>query len=302
MTSVIGIDVGGTGIKAGRYSADGALLGRAETPTPLGDDITAAVRAIARELFDEDTVAVGVVLPGIIDRADGVVRWSVNLGWRDVPLRSLVNSDLGVPVALEHDATAAALAEQEATGTDLFYVGLGTGIGAAYIVDGQPLRGVSGLAGELGHAPVRTDGEPCTCGQVGCLEVYASAAGIARRYLAHGGWPGRTSADVAAAQRVEPIDPIAAEVWRDAADALGTALATATLLLDPARIVLGGGLALAGDALVPPVQAALAERLTWRPAPLVTASLLGPDAGIRGAALLAQRRTPLVGATQQEQR
>jgi glucokinase len=290
MSSVLGIDVGGTRIKAARFSADGELLARVEAATPAGPEVTATVRFLAAELRRADTVAAGVVLPGVIDRANGVVRWSANLGWRDVPLRTQLAADLGLPVVLEHDVTAAALAEHAASGTDLFYVGLGTGIGAANVVHGAVSPGASGLAGELGHAPVRTDGETCSCGQVGCLEVYASAASIARRYVARGGPAGSSSADVVAAQGV---DPLAAEVWRDAVEALGVALATATLLLDPARIVLGGGLATAGEALVAPVAEALAARLKWRPAPAVSASTLGLDAGVRGAALVA---TQLVAA------
>lgn len=286
MSNVIGIDVGGTRIKAARISPAGDVLARVELATPAGPEVTAAVRAVAGRLRDPDTVAAGVVLPGVVDRAAGVVLWSANLGWRDVPLRDQLETDLDLPVVLEHDVTAAALAEHAVTGSDLLFVALGTGIGAAYIVDGAPLRGATGLAGELGHAPVGTDGEPCACGQTGCLETYASAASIARRYRARGGPAGSTSADVVAAQG---NDPAAAEVWRDAVEALGRALATATVLLDPAAIVLGGGLAAAGRALVTPVTAALATHLTWRTVPPVSATTLGPDAGVRGAGLVAQR-------------
>lgn len=294
MTEVVGIDVGGTQVKAARFSAAGEAVARATVATPSGPSVTAAVQQLARDLVTPSTAAVGVVVPGVLDRAAGVVRWSANLGWRDVPLRDLLADDLGRPVVLEHDNTASALAEHAALGADLFYVGLGTGIGAAYVVDAAPLRGATGLAGELGHVQVRPDGEPCACGQVGCLEVYASAAGVARRFAARGGRPGATAADVVAAQG---IDPVATAVWSEAVDALGSALATATLLLDPARIVLGGGLAGAGEALTGPVASALAARLTWRPAPPVSVSRLGADAGVRGAALVARTRAvPLAGA------
>ena len=299
MASVVGIDIGGTCIKAGRFSAGGDLLQRAEAATPGGSEVTEAVRSLAAQLRDDDTVAVGVVLPGVFDREAGVVLWSANLGWRGVPLRDELVADLGLPVALEHDVTAAALAEHEASGADLLFVGLGTGIGAAYVVDGTPLLGASGLAVELGHAGVRTDGEICAGGQVGCLEADAAAAAIARRFVARGGAPGSTSADVVAAQGV---DPIAKEVWAEAVDALATGLATATMLLDPARIVLGGGLAAAGDALAVPVAAALSARLTWRPAPPVTITTLGRDAGVHGAALVARAlaaATPLNDRGQQ---
>src|SRR5262249_28289826 len=133
------------------------------------------------------------------------------------------------------------------------------------------------------HLPVRPDGEPCRCGQRGCTEVYASAAGIARRYLTRSGVR-RSAREIA--ERVA-VDPDAAAVWDEAADALGFALASATFLLDPGLIVLGGGLAGAGEALRDPVATALTGRLAWRPAPEVRISPLGGRAGLLGAALLA---------------
>jgi glucokinase len=284
---VVGVDVGGTTVKAGRFAADGTLLDRAERATPAaGEAIAGTVCELAGQLRTGDTVAAAAVLPGIVDRSAGVVRWSVNLGWRDIPLRALLESELGVPVAVEHDVTAAALAEHQATGTDLLYVGLGTGIGSASVVDGEVLRGANGLAGELGHVPVHTDGEACGCGRHGCLEVYASASGVARRYVAAGGPASATAADVVAGQG---IDLAATQVWSDATHALAVALATATLILDPARIVLGGGMADAGEALLDPVRTALSEQLPWRPSPPVSLTALGRDAGIHGAALIATR-------------
>jgi glucokinase len=285
--SVVGIDVGGTTIKAGRFSSAGTLLDRSERRTPgVGAEIAGAVAEVAAQLRTGDTLGVAVVLPGVVDRSAGVVRWAVNLGWRDVPLRAQLASELGLPVAVEHDVTAAALAEQAATGGDLLYVGLGTGIGAAHVVDGAVRTGATGLAGEIGHVTVRSAGEPCACGRSGCLEVYASGSGVARRYAAAGGPDGATAADVVAAQR---IDPAASQVWSEATAALGLALATATLLLDPKRIVLGGGLSQAGAQLVEPVNAALSAQLPWRPAPPLSLATLGTDAGIRGAALVATR-------------
>lgn len=289
MASIVGVDIGGTRIKATRFSMSGRLLARADEATPAATDIAPAVETLVLGLRDDDTVAVGVVLPGIVDRAAGVVRWSANLSWQDVPLRDQLAAALGLPVVVEHDVTAAAIAEYDATGSDLLFVALGTGIGAAYVVEGEILTGASGLAGELGHVMVRSDGEPCACGQFGCLEVYASAAAVARRYAALGGPASSTAADVVAARHA---DPRAASVWSDAVEALGTGLAAATLLFDPARIVLGGGLTAAGAALLEPVTHALAARLQWRPAPPVSITTLGLDAGVRGAALLAREALP----------
>jgi glucokinase len=294
MASVIGIDVGGTTIKAARFGVDGEPTQRASLPTPPGPEVAAAVCDVARRLRCDDLAGVGVVVPGVVDRAAGVVRYAANVGWRDMPLRRLVQDELAVPVTVEHDVTAAALAEEAVVGGALFYVGLGTGVGGAFVADGVALRGATGLAGELGHIPVHPDGEPCPCGQRGCLEVYASAAAIARRYIRRGGAAGSTSADVAA--RLD-TDAEAARAWTDAVEALGLALAAATLLLDPARIVLGGGLAGSGELLAQPTRAALAGRLAWRPAPALDVSALGPDAGVRGAALLANQAAERVGAS-----
>jgi glucokinase len=285
MANVIGVDVGGTQIKAARFTVSGELLARAEVQTPAAADVPGVVASVVTDLRDADTSSVGVVLPGIVDRSSGVVRWSANLAWRDVPLRDRLTADLDLPVVVEHDVTAAGIAEYDASGSDLLFVALGTGIGAAYVIGGEVLPGATGLAGELGHVLVRTDDELCACGQTGCLEAYASAAAVARRYVALGGAAGSSAADVVAAREQ---DPRAQAVWADAVDALGTGLATATLVLDPARIVLGGGLSAAGADLLDPVTAALAARLRWRPAPPVSLTTLGLDAGVRGAALLAR--------------
>ena len=229
----------------------------------------------------------------MVDRAAGVVLWSANLGWRDVPLRDLIGADLDLPVLLEHDATAAALAEREAIGTDLLFVALGTGIGAAYVVDGDQPRGHR-PGRRARPRPVGSDGEPCACGQTGCLEAYASAA-VDRAPLRRAGRS--RPVHVSRCRYRQGNDPVAAAVWQDAVDALGQALATATVLLDPAAIVLGGGLASAGEALVAPVTAALAAHLTWAHRTTGPGGALGSDAGVRGAGLVARAGAPRLAPT-----
>jgi glucokinase len=294
MSAVIGIDVGGTSIKAVRVAADGAVEEQVAVATPsAGGDVAEAVRLVAAKLKTAHVAAAGVVVPGALDHVGGVVRYSANLDWRDVPLRALLSDELGVPVVVDNDVIAAALAESWGSPRlrgnvdgDLLYVALGTGIGGAHVHEGAALRGARGMAGEIGHVPVHPDGEACSCGQRGCLEVYASAAGVARRYAAAGGVPGLTAADLSARLHA---DPIAAQVWQDAAEALGLALASAVLLLDPSRVVLGGGLAESADLLLVPVRAELTARLTWRPAPPLERAALGLNAGSLGAALLARQ-------------
>ncbi|GAA0226103.1 ROK family protein [Cryptosporangium japonicum] len=292
--SVVTLDIGGTTIKGALVGADGRELVRLDRDTgaSLGEaEVVSRVRAVAKELADAGTVGVGLSVPGIVDTAAGVARHAVNLGFRDTPLAALVAEEVGVPVVLEQDCRAAAVAESEIglgrDARDLMVVVLGTGVAAGLIVDGQPLAGADGSAGELGHLPVYPDGERCACGQRGCLEVYASASGIARRYAAAGGTrAGATAADVASSL---DSDVVAARVWREATEALGLALATATLLLDPALIVLAGGLTGAGDTLLRPVRTELQSALAWREAPPVANSPLGGDAGRLGAAILAWR-------------
>ena len=291
--TVVTLDIGGTTIKGARVAADGTELARFDRPTGAAagvEEVVRRVRVAASALADASTVAVGLSVPGLVDTAAGVARHAVNLGFRNTPLAALVSAEVGLPVVIEQDSRAAAVAESEIGlgrgSRDLMVVVLGTGIAAGLVVAGKPVTGAGGSAGELGHLPVYPEGEPCACGQRGCLEVYASAAGIARRYVAAGGRSSTTAAQIAGALG---RDKLANQVWAEAAAALGLALATSTLLLDPALIVLAGGLTGAGEALLNPVRTQLQAALAWRPAPLVATSPLGGTAGLLGAAILAWR-------------
>jgi glucokinase len=288
----IAVDIGGTSIRA----AAGDLGAPRSVPTPAGGDgVVAAVVELVAPLVSPEVAAVGVVVPGVVDDA-GVVAYATNLGWRDVPLRRLLAAELGLPVVVCHDVAAAAAAEAGSTDADLLFVALGTGVAAVHIQVGRAARGATDAAGELGHIPVYPDGDKCACGQFGCLEAYASAAAIARRYAASGGDPSYDAARIVAAL---PHDALAQQVWTQATEALGLALTTATLLLDPGAVVLGGGLSLAGDRLLAPVAAELTSRLAWRNAPPLRLSRFGAAAGLHGAARLARE---LVEANRVESR
>jgi glucokinase len=286
--TVVAIDVGGTSINGARYDRFGAREASLGVATPSGGaQVVAAIVATAASLVTADTRSVGVVVPGLVDPARGVVRYAANLAWRDLALRSLLSDRLGCPVAIDHDAAAATRAEASCAGPEedaLLYVSLGTGISTGYAVDGRVWRGSGGQAGELGHSCVVPDGEPCACGQRGCLEAYASGSAVARRYVTAGGATGAQAADVVARRRT---DPVAARVWDDAVRALGTALTTAVLLLDPAVIVFGGGLSKAGPALLDPLADTMSAHLAWRAAPPMRMSRWPTEAGVRGAAMLA---------------
>lgn len=287
---VIGVDVGGTTIKAARFASDGAVAAEEVVPTPTGDGadaVVAAVRAVARCLLTDAVLACGIVVPGEVDVARGIACRSVNLGWRDLALRDLIASDVGVSTVLGHDVRAGAYAERELGASrgvaDSIVASIGTGVAAVAVAAGRPVLGATTLAGELGHLSVVPDGELCPCGQRGCLERYASAAAIARHYARSTGR--HVAADVIAARL--DSDPDAAVAWQRATDALATAFAACTALFDPSVFVLAGGLAESGELLAEPIRRRLDELVRSRPAPSVTVSPLGGAAGRIGAALLA---------------
>lgn len=300
MKHVIALDVGGTGMKAALVGADGTLLhearratGRERGPDAVVESIlafAAELRAHGEEHFGDSAVAAGVAVPGIVDAENGIAVYASNLGWRDVPLRTLLGDRLGgVPVALGHDVRTGGLAEGRigaGKGADRFlFVPLGTGIAGAIGIAGTIEAGAHGYAGEIGHIVVRPDGPDCGCGQRGCLETLASASAVSRAWAAASGDPEADAADCA--KSVESGDPAAVRVWQDAVDALAAGLVTALTLLDPRMLIIGGGLAEAGETLFVPLRAAVEERVTFQKLPDIVPAALGDTAGCLGAGLLA---------------
>lgn len=290
---VIAVDVGGTAIKAVRCgAAETGFAAQADVTraTPVSAGVPAVVDAIAAvidELGHESVVGVGVIMPGVVDAEAGIARYSTNIGWRELPIRDQLAAATGRPVAIEHDVRAAGRAELTLGAArgyrDSLFVAIGTGIAAASIVNGTVAAGSGHLAGEIGHVPVYPDGARCACGQRGCAETYASAAAIARRYA-------EASGRAEPAERVIALagqgDPAALVVFDQAVTALARCLVFATMLNDPEVIVLGGGLSLAGPALLDPLRAQLSDALAWRPPPALATAHFGARAGQIGAALL----------------
>lgn len=287
-------------MKAALVAADGTLLhedrrptGRERGPDAVVDailDFAADLRAHGMREHGEPAAAAGVAVPGIVDDVNGIAAYAANLGWKDVPLRALLSQRLnGVPVALGHDVRTGGLAEGRigaGRGTDRFlFLALGTGIAGAIGIDGRIEAGAHGYAGEIGHVVVRPDGPECGCGQRGCMEALASAGAVSRAWAAASGDPGAEAADCARA--VEGGDPRALEVWQDAVDALAAGLVTGFTLLDPRVLIIGGGLAEAGDTLFGPLRAAVEARVTFQKLPLIVPAALGDTAGCLGAGLLA---------------
>jgi glucokinase len=292
--SLIAIDVGGTVIKCALVAAGGFAIQHAErhpTRAERGPDaVVERILTIAEGLAARGpAAAAGIVVPGIVDDVRGVAAYSANLGWRDVPLTSLVRERIGLPAALGHDVRTGGLAEARlgaGRGVEqLLFVPIGTGIAGAHVVAGHPFAGAHGAACELGHIVVRRDGRPCGCGRRGCLEAEASARAVATRYADATGEP-VSAAEVAA--RALAGEAAASAVWQATVDALADGLLTAITLYDPQLIVLGGGLAEAGDHLLKPLTEAIDARRTFEIVPDLVRAQLGDNAGCLGAALLAE--------------
>ncbi|MDG4791457.1 ROK family protein [Micromonospora sp. WMMD1102] len=294
---MVALDVGGTGMKCALVRPDGCVAHTERHPTGaergpaavVGSILDVAEGLAGKARADGLTpVAVGLAVPGVVDETTGRAVWSANLGFRDVPLRELVGARLGLPAALGHDVRAGGLAEARLGAgrgiRHVLFLAIGTGIAAAHVVDGAAFPGAHGAAGELGHVVVRPDGPRCGCGRLGCLEAVASAAAVGRRYTALAGVP-VTAAEVVS--RATGGEEAAARVWRETVDALADGLAVAQALYDTEAVVLGGGLAEAGAALLDPLGVALRQRLTFQTEPRLLRAALGDKAGSLGAALLA---------------
>jgi glucokinase len=293
---VVAVDLGGTLTKIAYADHDGQLSTVQRIPTQrsggsvsvewLAETLTR--RAHARS--DARCRGYAVVAPGIIDAAAGVVRMAPNVGWRDVPLRARLDELTGLIGVVGHDVRTAGLAEWRVSRPDaanLLFLALGTGVAGAMVVDGRMLE-AGGFAGEIGHLRVAAAADQlCACGQIGCLETVASAAGIARTYARVTASPvpalpqSRALADLARAG-----DSSALEAFRIATDALAEALVAYVTLLAPELIIIGGGLAGAADMFLPGVVAAVRERLAFQGMPAITTADLGPDAGVIGAGLI----------------
>lgn len=293
----IALDVGGTNLKGAVVNASGRSIASRSVPAgSTGDQSIERIVGLLTELRDSahllghTVVGVGVVTPGMVDAQNGIVRYASSLDWTDVPLRAILSAALGVPVEIGHDVRSSGLAENlfgaSADVHNSVLVAIGTGVAASILSDGHPVVGAITTAGELGHIPAIPDGEDCTCGQRGCLEVYLSGAGLARRYAAAGGEPGL---DAAAISSRLGTDAIADRVWTEGVHAFALGLTSVTLLIDPLVIVLTGGVSRAGDRLLGPLRAELQKSLAWRNAPEIRLSELGTAGALIGASVLAFR-------------
>jgi glucokinase len=299
----VGIDLGGTNLKVAAVSEDGRALASRITrtdasrgPDAIIADMVDLVDAVLAEAgrLRSDCAGVGVGSPGPLSPTSGRIIRCANLpGWDDVPLRARLADRLKLPVVLDNDANAAAYGEfwvgAGRDGADMVMLTLGTGVGSGVIVKGRILHGHFENAGELGHMIIVPDGLSCGCGQRGCLEAYASAAAVSRRVIEK---RPNTAAGLDAEQVAREArrgDAICLSVWTETCRCLALACVNIQHAFNPARVVLGGGMALAGAFLADPVREEL-RRLRWTlhdDLPEIILAELGSEAGVIGAAGLA---------------
>jgi glucokinase len=315
---VIGVDLGGTNIVFALTDLNAKILHRFKMPTLAqeGRDkvLERMAEGIARVLEESgvglaSVQGVGVGTPGPINSRQGILYSAPNLpGFKNTPIKAILERKTGLAVHLENDANAAAFGEHWAGAgkgcSEMIMLTLGTGVGGGIIMGGQLYSGCDDTAGEFGHMVIDPAGPLCGCGQRGCLEQYGSATAIARRAreavlagtqsslltMAEGD-PAKISSRLVH-QAAKDGDPLARQVWADTAVFLGIGIANLVNIFNPQMVVLGGGVMLAGADLLGPIRREVLKRAFDRPArsAKIVAAKLGDDAGVIGAAAVAIAR------------
>ncbi len=313
MSYYLGVDIGGTNIACGVVNDDFEIIARAKVktnlPRPYGEileDIKLAIRQACEQAGIEprEVFCIGIGCPGTCDTESGVVEYSNNLGFLNVPLKADIESEFGVKTYLGNDANAAAFGEYVAGAAkgsrSAVVITLGTGVGSGIIIDGKLYDGSNHAGGELGHTVIVTDGEPCTCGRRGCFEAYASATALVRmtaeevkrtpsslmaRYIEE---DGKVSARTAY-RAMKEGDEAALSVTQRYVRYLACGITNAINIFQPDILCVGGGVCNEGDTLLLPLKKLVAEQVysknSKKNTEIVVCSL-GNDAGIIGAAML----------------
>jgi len=313
---LLAVDLGGSKIVTALVTTKGEIIAREYTPTLAEEGIETV---IGRMLTAIDSVTskanmslplfsnIAIAAAGAIDSKKGIVTASPNLpGWRDVPLKEIMQKATGLEAFLINDASAAALGEHcfgAGRGVNnLIYITVSTGIGGGIIIDGKLYNGVSGSAGEIGHTTIDVNGPRCNCGNIGCLEVLASGTAVAReaqRFIAQGaktiitelaeGEPQNITAQTVSAA-TQKGDALASAIISKAATYLGIGMVNLVNIFNPEMIIVGGGMAQMGDMLLDPARKVVAERAFQLPAQRVriVTSQLGDNAAVLGATAFVQ--------------
>jgi glucokinase len=319
-----GVDLGGTNFTAALAGADGRILAEEKQPTLAHEGPDGVLRRIAdtiQRLADglgRKPTAIGIGIPGLVDREKGVTRFLPNLPtqWRDVPVSDRLGRRFGCPVRLLNDARAATLGESRfghgRRARTMILFTLGTGVGGGVVIDGTLRLGPLGAAGEIGHICVEPGGLRCGCGARGCLETIASgpaltaegvrvalAGNAPKLHKLCGGNIGKISPQLLG-KAARAGDLGARAVLDRAGDLLGMAASAVVLALHPELIVLGGGVASLGDLLIEPMRRSLVERVRMFPARgvRIECSMLGDRSGVYGglAAAMDGDQAPVVAS------
>ena len=289
---VIGLDLGGTAIKLGRFTATGQCVQSLTVPTPQPATPEAVLNAIVAAIADidpnQEAIAIGIGTPGPADAAGRVARVAINLtDWHDVPLADWVEAQTGHSTVLANDANCAGLGEAwQGAGrpfSDLIVLTLGTGVGGAIILNGELFVGRTGAAGELGLITLDPQGPPCNSGNSGSLEQHCSVQAVRREM---GCEPGKLAAQALMG------DERAIAYWQQYGRYLGAGLASLIYVLTPEAIILSGGMSAAADLFLPTTWAEIEQRVlpSSREGLQILVAELGNQAGVAGAARLALQR------------
>ncbi|QQE79244.1 ROK family protein [Alicyclobacillus sp. SO9] len=311
MSYVIGLDVGGTTIKGGIFTTTAQPLAeirfRTYDKNNVRDEILASMSSVIHRLEEQaDRLGlgrmegVGIGVPGFVSSSEGVVYKAANLALINVKLRQWFEERFNVPCVVQGDARTGALGEFEfgaGKGAEsLLYVVIGTGVGSGMILNGEIYEGVHALAGEIGHTIIHPDGQLCACGKRGCLETLVSGPAIVREYRNRTESQSETVPEIIT-KRAEAGEQAALDVYKNVAKTLGIALANYCTIVDPSRIVIGGGVSLAGSVLFNPLREffrayaspGAAKSIDIRPASL------GDRSGLVGASLLVKKSWQMAG-------
>ena len=312
MGNRIGIDVGGTNVKIALVNEQGNIIYSNSIPTraEMGYEYTinnmkeAIAELIKETKSDAKSIeGIGFGFPGQIDYQKGIVRLAPNIpGWVEVPIAEIIEKEFGIPTRVDNDVRCAALGELNYGAgigcENLICITVGTGIGSGLIINGKLVRGASNAAGEIGHIKLDMNGGPlCGCGDRGCLEAFASGPSIvamAEEYIKGGKstkYRELANPDITpyiVSEAAKQGDPVAKRIFTIMGEYIGIGLASVVNLLNPEKIIIGGGVAAAGDLLLNPIK----ENLIKRAMPIAGAAVeivpaqLGNSAGVIGASLL----------------
>jgi len=313
MAYSIGVDVGGTKVLGGVVDSDGKVLAHARRDTPRqgGDALNRAIADVALELMgDFEVETVGISAAGFVSSDRKTMLATPNIaGWNGVDLNKEISTLIGLPAIIENDANAAAWGEAKfgagRNESHVILLTIGTGIGGGIVTNGQLHRGAYGIAAEFGHMRVVPEGHLCGCGERGCFEQYASGNAllrhareavsaspeIARNLLSLGDGTIGAMTGKHITEAARSGDAVALAAFNTTAQWLGAGIASLSVLLDPACVIIGGGVIDAGDILLTPTREALERYLPFagkHPSPRIVAAQLGNEAGLVGVADLAR--------------